>query len=149
LRNRKPIAVVSMIVVALVAAAVFVHCPRAPLSRITRENFDRIGTGPHWGLGDPSPTKRAELEALLGSPGDYRTGLTLRPPRAGNSIILASQQPPTCLAWEGDTLSIHVYVDPSGTVVFKDAMTNRPADQDTAEAILWRAKRQWRKWFPQ
>src|SRR4051794_12025520 len=46
----------------LLAAGVFVLWPRA--DRITRENFDRIRGG----------MSREEVYAILGPPGDYRTG---------------------------------------------------------------------------
>ncbi len=48
--------------VVLAAVGAFVLWPRA--DRITRENFDRIREG----MG------REELEAILGPPGDHRTG---------------------------------------------------------------------------
>jgi outer membrane protein assembly factor BamE (lipoprotein component of BamABCDE complex) len=47
---------------ALVVAGTFVLWPRA--NRITRENFDHIEKG----------MSRAQVESILGPPGDYRTG---------------------------------------------------------------------------
>jgi hypothetical protein len=47
----------------VVAAGAVVLWPRLP-SRITRENFDRLKKG----------MSRAEVEAILGPPGDCRTG---------------------------------------------------------------------------
>ena len=57
MRRRKLIAAVG-----LVAVGAFVMWPR--MDRITRENFDRISKG----------MSRAEVEAILGPPGDYSGG---------------------------------------------------------------------------
>ena len=60
MRRRKLIALAGLAV--LVAAGAFVLWPRP--DRITRANYDRIRMG----------MSRAEVEAILGPPGDYTTG---------------------------------------------------------------------------
>jgi hypothetical protein len=136
---------------ALATAAFFMNRDPAPKSRISRENYDRIRE--YYTLQEIMTTgrefmTRAEVEAILGPPGDCRSGLTLRSPRTGTTVVVIPGGPLTCVAWEGDDLSIHIYVDSAGNVVSKDAMTNRLADQYTADAFLWRAKRLWRRCFP-
>jgi hypothetical protein len=80
-RRRKLLVALAGLAV-VVAAVVVVLWPRP--DRITQENYDRIRVGGLWGEDwathdNRAPVKkgmtRTEVEAILGPPGDYRTGL--------------------------------------------------------------------------
>jgi hypothetical protein len=64
MRRRKLLPGAVAVLVTLAGVAALVLWPRA--DRVTRANFDRIRVG----------MSRAEVEAILGPPGDYRTGRT-------------------------------------------------------------------------
>jgi hypothetical protein len=138
----------------VLAAWMFVLWQRP--SRITEENFERIQPG----------MSRAEVEAILGPPGDYRTG-------RGESKMSESVMPPiwhpdrdpfdralTITTWRemgrseqhgtwiGDSLSIDVIVAEAEHVQERYACTRR-VTQGPFDNLLWRAKRQWRRWFPE
>jgi hypothetical protein len=147
--------------VVLTGAAALVLWPRP--DRITLENFLRVRKG----MG------RAEVEAILGSPGDYTTGPIVPWTTSGNLIIAsgpwtswgeAEDNPVTTARgvaelrhpdgtltcnWEGDTRAIWVTFGRSGDAVYGDTC---PSALDRArgplDRLLWRAKRQWRRWFP-
>ena len=133
----------------LLADGAFMAWPRP--DRITRENFDRVTTG----------MSRSEVEAILGPPGDYRSGPTVP--------ALSTLQKPAYLRivlwgeddgwsffrdgseqrmWSLDTEDWHVFFSPSGVTGVIATPTQREP-QNTLENLLWRAKRQWRKWFPE
>jgi hypothetical protein len=98
------VVVVSVVVLLGVAVKAFFFPPTNP--RITQANFQRIKAG----------MRREEVEAILGSPGDYRTGPVsyLYPPLSGPS----SQWPQTPpLKWWGDEAQIIVWVDHAGVVL--------------------------------
>jgi hypothetical protein len=63
MRRRKLLVTLAGLAV-VVAVGVFVPGPSPEPSLVTRENFDRIKGG----------MSRADVEAILGPPGDYRTG---------------------------------------------------------------------------
>jgi hypothetical protein len=97
---------------------------------------------------------RAEVEALFGvPPGDYRTKenyLSLSPPPSDMMFGTRVWPPPGSVAeeWEGDAGKFLVAFDPAGRVVAKWNMAYAPRQQTPLEAFVWRAKRQWRRWFP-
>jgi hypothetical protein len=137
MRRRKLVGALVLVLVLLIAAAVFARKPRP--DRVTRENLDRIETG----------MSRAEVEAILGAPGDYRTqpteyvdlGGSIMHPRFGpdgqpidNSIWY----------WRGNDLDICLFADESGKVMLR----GRYPTQRLTDSILWRAKRLWQEWFP-
>src|SRR6516162_7839304 len=135
-RRKLLLALAGLAVVA--AAGVVVLWPSA--DRIKRENCDRIRHG----------MSLAEVEAVLGPPGDYRTGPTryrphfMAPPRLADRM--ASEPDVDIQKWEGDSGDIQV--------VFSDGETSaefyasEPLDQSALANLLWRAKRQWHRWFP-
>jgi hypothetical protein len=49
--------------------------------------------------------------------------------------------------WVGDTVHIVISVDDAGRVTDTDSL-NRRATESTLDNLLWRAKRQWHRWFP-
>jgi hypothetical protein len=143
----------------VVAAGVAVVWPRPP-SRITRENFDRIPTG----------MSRAEVEAILGPPGDYRTGPTTAheieycppspfPPSARPVRTVVSDWRPTVDPitgktlnlgpfWDSDAGSAEVHFDEAGRVDGARYFGCKRVEQTLPENLVWRAKRQWHRWFP-
>ena len=89
--------------------------------------------------------------AILGPPGDYRTGpediaagdgLWEDQIKLGDDPIAAERQ------WAGDTCTIRVRFSTSGTVVGKVGFGSVRADQGALTNLLWRTMRQWRRWFP-
>ena len=150
------------LLVALVGLAVVVAAGVVMLwpweDRVTRYNYDRIQIG----------MSLADVEAILGSPGDYRTGL-------GETGILVGQgsteamvwtiDPATDLVpklpnwsaipddqrlwadWLSDSFVIDIAVDESGSVVEKIGWPRRTT-KGRLDNLLWRAKRQWLRWFP-
>jgi hypothetical protein len=123
-------------------AAAFVLRPLPP-SKINEASFALIPKGLHV-----SPTMdRAQVEAILGPPGDYRTVPTLgqAPSYWSNGTTNGFL---TTLAWEGDTAIICVHFTPSGFVFGKDLISNQPKKLTYIEVLVWRAKRQWHRWFP-
>jgi hypothetical protein len=135
--------VVGLLVLAGVGA--FVLWPRAP--RVTRENFDRIKEG----------MTRAEVEAILGPPGDYSSGPTKWGPLQIHEKLITKSYPwmssrpgPDVSrrdSWNEDEALISVSYF-CGDVVVKDFVRCEREPQPPLDNLLWRARRQWRKWFP-
>jgi hypothetical protein len=88
----------SLLVLALVAARAVFALPTNP--RITKESYDRL----------QEARNREEVEAILGSPGDYRTGPTK--PNTTTAVIGDPSRPDVRLVWQGDEAEIWVWVDP-------------------------------------
>jgi hypothetical protein len=133
-RGRKLLVAVAVLAV-LVAAGASVLWPRP--DRITRENFNRIREGMTW----------AEVEAILGPPGEYRTK-PLVVFEVG-SLEDFCELRETLLRWSDDTNCLNVIFDPTGHVRRASddvAFWFRP---DPLELLLWRIERQSRKWFPE
>ena len=137
-------------------AVVVVLRPRPP-SRITLENCNRIREG----------LSRAEVEAILGPPGDYRTGpgetghgstenMFWTPDRSldvargmdWSNFSQSPDAPGLCAIWLSDSATVIIGIDDSGTVVFKREWPRRTTPQGPLANLLWRLKRQWRRWFP-
>jgi hypothetical protein len=138
MRRRKLLVVLAGL--AVLALGGFVLWPQT--DRVTRENFGHIKEG----------MSRAEVEAILGPPGDYRSGPT-------NLAILGTR---SCVSfsddgeilkipltmWHTDTALVTVAFGPSGVVECKDWDTDFRLEQSTTDNLVWRAKHQWRRWFP-
>jgi hypothetical protein len=161
MRRRKLLAAVVGLAV-LVAVGVFALWPQA--GRVTRENYQRIRIG----------MTLAEVETILGPPGDYRSGRgeTDYGGDDGPAYWQVDPEPyPKPLVWgnthwstkEGDSWPsrkgrwgvwvsdsaiISVIVDDAEHVVEMYA-SNRRMTQSFFDNLLWRAKRQWRRWFPE
>jgi hypothetical protein len=133
------------------AAMAIALWPQPASSLITRQNFDRIRQG----------ITRAEVEAILGSPGDYRTSLgqtddplgQLAPEMADYGPTLATWQlwgngPNRVGVWIGDSVEIIIYVDGSGHVVISHVLERR-RNTNPLENFFWRANRLWHRWFPE
>ncbi len=125
---------------ALIALAAFVLWPRQP--RVTRENCGRIRQG----------MTRAEVEALLGPPGDYRTG----PVDYDAGLVPIKTTPLTMpyasddevARWTGDGAYMAVQFDSDGRVGTWYLIPTSRAAQSPVSDLLWRLKRQWRRWIP-
>jgi hypothetical protein len=157
MRRRKLLVVLAGLAV-VVAVGTVVLWPRP--DRVTRENYDRIRTG----MG------RAEVEAILGQPGDYRRGLgetgstttdyMIWTPDPGTDIApipllnwskFPGQSPESSLLWANwmsDSFLVGIGIDDSGNVVNKIGEPRRTT-QGPLDNLLWRVKRQWHRWFPE
>jgi hypothetical protein len=127
-----------------VAVAVVLWPPIDPASRITQENFERL---------KPRMTM-AEVTAVLGLPGDYKTPdspiefHTGEVPTFG-SMMTPVDGPKRVEIWHSDMACIRIDVDSSDTVrwgIFDPQHV--PNDSILNKAIGW-AKRQWHRWFPE
>jgi hypothetical protein len=119
---------------AVLAVGALVLWPRAP-SRVTRENFRRIQPG----------MTLSEVESVLGPEGDYRTG----PPVAESGPDVELWRP-TCTphCWAGDEGILVVVIDETGHTEEAFVWPTERKAQGFADTLLWRAKRQWHRWFP-
>jgi hypothetical protein len=92
---------------------------------------------------------RAEVESLLGPPGDYTTGPVLSIPLDWQIWGVKSDgglgRLPT-LQWHGDAGTIFIAFG-SNKVVNKHFEPAQLQHQSLLENLLWRAERQWRRWF--
>jgi hypothetical protein len=129
MRRRKLIAVVRLTMLVVVGA--FVLRPRQ--DRITSENYSRIF--------EATDITRAEVEAILGPPGDYTTR------RTKGDHLLEDGINSKDVEWRGDRYIIYAAFDSSGRLYFVDLYPNEPEDDSPLGDLLWRANRQWRRWF--
>jgi hypothetical protein len=124
--------------------AAFVLWPRP--DRITAENIRRI----HKGMA------RADVEAILGLPGDYRTGptnpdtsLVGKPPFMDISGDHKDTRDTAELdEWKGDTALILLEFDGSDHLAQGLIEPAIRVEQGPLENLLWRAKRKWQGWAP-
>jgi hypothetical protein len=156
MRKRKLFVILAVAVLTFVGVGVFVLWPRE--DRITAKNFNRIGAG----------MTLPEAVELLGHPGDYTTGPTDHVPTLTSEVPASDDRPlgftfrsstysgwresiypPDDLnlqKWSGDIGDISVYFGPKGASEKYFRRTER-LPQGPCENLLWRAKRQWRRWF--
>jgi hypothetical protein len=135
MRRRKLIAAVGLAV--LVAVGAFVLCPRQ--DRITLDDFIRINYG----------ISRAEVEAILGPPGNYTTAYvsyrngqgSFHSPPVGNNAADGK--------WWTNAAAVSVEYDESGHLTRKMFAPADQSDLNSFDNLLWRAKRLWRRWFPE
>jgi hypothetical protein len=155
-RRRKLLVALACLAV-VVGAGVVVLWPRSS-SRITRENFARIKEG----------MSRGQVEAILGAPGDYRTG-------TGEDLAAGSEgwswypedesvrdgdwlvvEPDGSMmdslgqryVWVSDTAQIQLRFSEDGPLIDRSFYPRRRLYQPPLDNLLWRAKRQWHRWFP-
>jgi hypothetical protein len=149
MRRRKLIVAFAVGLMALVGVVAVVAWPRG--NRITRENFDRIKDG----------MSRAEVEAILGPPGDYSSGPVAYSEADGiNTRVVVDASSLAAIGdfwlrnvWSGDRALCGVYISEAGYVTrtpygigFFELVER--VEQSPLDNLIWRAKRQWRKWFP-
>jgi hypothetical protein len=122
--------------------------------RVTRENFARI----HKGM------TRAEVVAILGPPGDYRTGPAVpvqgvwdegdqndeggRPRPQGFVLIGGAAEVWGENVWCNDTLTAILNFTPESKVLGKVGWVNERVKQGPLDHLHWRLERQRRRWFP-
>jgi hypothetical protein len=128
-RRRKWLAALGVLLVGTVA---FAPWPQLPADRVTRENYDRIEKG----------MSRAEVEALIGPPGDYRTG----PSGIVSMTIYCGPSKGKLEAWAGDHGGICVYFGPDG-VADKQFDNMQKKEQSPIADLRWRLERRWERWF--
>jgi hypothetical protein len=156
MRRRWLLRVLAAGLLLLVTALAFVLWPPASLTRITRENFDRI----EYGM---SP---AEVEAILGPPGDYRSGPVLiawpgvrHTGLREEEVVVGTYQrgmesafdPDSGYSfrwWRADTFVLHVEFSPESEVIYKRGWDAWRVKEGLLDDLLWRLKRHWRRWFP-
>ena len=97
---------------------------------------------------------RAEVEAILGAPGDYSTGLLEvvgqpRSVRIEPTTESHGTDGSTYLQWADDSRFIGINFDAASRLeVTTICPVRRVAAQGPLDNLLWRLKRQWRRWFP-
>jgi hypothetical protein len=122
---------------ALASAGALVLWNQPP--EITREKYDRI----HKGM------TRAEVEALLGSPGDYSTSpLVTMSSLSLDPYDYKGIPPEPGLVWTADIGVVEIWFDEDNRVTTSMFDQAQRVKQSPLENLVWRAKRQWRKWFP-
>jgi hypothetical protein len=140
--RRRTLLVLVVGLAAVVAAGVVVLWQGQEPNRITLERFDHI----HDGL------TRAEVESVLGPPGDYRTApveynpLELLAGGSAESAGAGYTVEEDC--WRGEAFVIGVGYGHGGRVRSHweaAALNPKPGPLAT---LVWRAKRQWHRWFP-
>jgi hypothetical protein len=141
--------------VLLVPTSAFMLWPRP--SRVTRESCDRIREG----------MSRAEVETIVGPPGDYRAGPTgaafdydfhladipmgttgdkLTPWDGGNNWPPAGA---TQAEWAGDTAVLEVTFDAAGHVLLAVWYSVERFEPRAFEDLLWQVGRRLEKWLPE
>jgi hypothetical protein len=130
----------ALAVLAIVGICVFVLRPRA--SRVTPENFKSI----HEGM------SRAEVEKILGPPGDYRTGPVASP---GGEPLDLSQLSATVAVegvlvenWVSDELwgQVNIEIENDTVILVSDPVPLVRKQQSPLDFLRWHAKRLWRDW---
>jgi hypothetical protein len=95
----------------------------------------------------------AEVVAILGPPGDYSTVDTFydkAPIPAWQSPIWGKPREygNTIEAWSSDRAQVGLDFDSSGRLVKAAYSPMRKVDHGIWGNLLWRAQRQWHRWFP-
>ncbi len=131
---------------ALVPAGVVAFLLLQPVwwQRFTREDFRRVRVG----------MTLDEVVAILGLPGDYRTGeVTYSPdadpdpqPRPADDDLPTETQ---TVYWCGDDGIGAVTTDPAGRVIGTAWRPGVPVKASPLDNLLWRARRLGQHWFPE
>jgi hypothetical protein len=135
MRRWKPVAVLVGLV--LVAGALILQA-RLVQNRITPANFARI----HPGM------TRADVEAILGPPGDFTTreSIILDPPSTDSRYWPAPRR--VYEDWITDSNGVEIAFDPAtGLVEEIGRLEVCQSDQPLYEVLLWRVQRLWHRWF--
>lgn len=122
---------VLVVLTMLVAVGGFALWPQ-PM-RINQQSFGRIQRGMNF----------AEVQAIVGQPGDYTTGPTITT-YLSSSVDLGQQSH----KWKTDEGEFYLVLDGADLVTDKAFFPSEPEKQSPLDNLTWRARRKWRKWFP-
>jgi hypothetical protein len=111
-----------------------------PTGGALRANLHRIATN--------GVSSQSELVSILGPPGDYTTAPTSIT-GFGESVSVPYDHLLGLPVdyWKTDTVEITILVTKDGCADLMLWTVNK-SPQGTLENYVWRAKRQWRRWFP-
>ncbi len=115
-----------------VALAVFALWPRP--SRVTVDNWLKAS----WGM------SQEQVEAVLGPPGDYRTGPTVDAAEDMGKYgggFSGDPKPSYTLHWQSDVGRVTMGFDSQRRLVLMGFEHRRRADQSLLDSLLWRTKR--------
>jgi hypothetical protein len=140
-RRRLLVALVGLAGVLVVAGTTMLW-PR-PADPINFENFQCLRGG----------MTKAEVTAVLGPPGDYRTGPTIEVGGSYRDAFFdtaefATAPDSTEDVWSSDKAWTKVSYSRSGATVAAFYMRREPETVSPLANLLWRAKRRWHRWFP-
>ena len=132
--------------VTLIAVEGFVYWPLPQTDGITRENFRRIQLG----------MSQAKVEAILGPPGEYRSGPVkyelLTPVKGNEDQLSTSFEGQGQSIWMSDQALVGMEFERTGRVIGGPSLVRlagKKEPQGQSDNLLWRAKRQWHRWFPE
>jgi hypothetical protein len=128
----------------MIAPWAVVVWPRTIDAGLTQANFDRVEVG----------MTRPEVEALLGKPwcqvgGGVSSGLLGGVAPAHPDWGVFSWDDPESPPPEHGGSTVSVSFDVFGRVSRKYSETFVVRERFSIHSLLWRAKRQWRSWFPE
>jgi hypothetical protein len=142
MRRRTLLVVLAGLAVVVAAGAVVLWPPQSLNHRITVENYELLRTG----------MNRAEIEGILGPPGEYSTGPVVgEVGQWGQVRYMLYHRPASESVWIGDTAWITVEYDSSASAATVQGFSCVRVKQATTDALtlaVWRVKRQWHRWFP-
>ena len=143
MRRRKLLLVLEGLAVVVAAGTVALWSLEAAPSRVTHAHYDRLRVG----------MSRAEIRVILGAPQDCSTGPTTltRGEREWHKASghLENIQLSNVDSWLSDTAAITVFSDQDGVANAITFVSVTKTHQGLFENLLWRAKRQWHRWFPE
>lgn len=136
--------------VASLAAVAILRWPIPP-SRVNCRNFLLVERGGHRGTATMSwwEIKRTEVEAILGAPGDYRTGPVRSAPPPTHTYGGRPQAfwgPRSRIVWLGDEIDIYMDVDASGWVRGVATREVKPLPRDRLDDCYWPFRYWWLRW---
>jgi hypothetical protein len=117
-----------LLVVLAGLAAVVAVWPLPQPGRLTDENCKRLRQGMY----------QSEVEAIFGARG------TTGPVPSWSRLPLGTYS----ARWEESELEFDIYFDSNGRLLRTAGLVFVEPPDDPLEATLWRAKRQWHRWFP-
>lgn len=120
-----------LLAIGLVLVLAAIRLRWTPTDHVTKENHERL----RYGM---SP---AEVEAILGPPGNYATGPVDVPGFQGGGGGFYD-------VWAGDTLVIYIHYEDSRASIIGSAPSRR-RDYFSSDILLWRLRRPFSKWLPE
>lgn len=136
--KKRLVLVAALALAALVVTGILIS--PEPESRLKVAEYYRVG---------PRMTLE-QVEAILGKPGDYRTGLRSLEPvnvQVPSAVFQNDRAPPRVEAWHGDYVSFVVYFDSTGRSFRKAIVPAARSRPSTLEYLISRARRTWNGFF--